>query len=88
MAAGTRARTAQHSQGEAGCLENIPPLRHPSHHALAAAGEPALADTPPVISALHLKPHPSQRATLHHAASINRHLSIALDPFVAASKTV
>jgi hypothetical protein len=56
MAAGIRARTAQHSQREAGYLENISPPRHPSHHALAAAGKPASADIP-LISA-HLNPHP------------------------------
>jgi len=57
MAAGIRARTAQHNQRKAGYLENISPLRHPSHDALAAAGKPALAGTP-LISAPHLNPHP------------------------------
>jgi hypothetical protein len=37
MATGIGARTAQYGQREAGYLENIPPPRHPSHRALAAA---------------------------------------------------
>src|SRR5215831_6699419 len=94
MAAGIRAGAAQHGQAEAGRLEKSPPRRHPAHRALAGVGRSALADTPPVISAPHLKIAPPQRATLHHAPSINRHhqepsrsfLSSRPDPFVVASK--